>query len=419
MVESLGYRIRRLFVGVFAAGSALAGLGGVMWGLYQQSVTPQIGAQVNVLIFIVIIIGGLGSTLGCFIGALLVGLMANYTGLSGAEGGAVLQHRPDGADPAVAAAGFVSRHQPLKTMFIKRILSHDLPRSRWLALALLLIVLGLAFAPFLFPGSKALSVAAKMLVFILLVASYDLLLGYTGIVSFAHTMFFGIGAYGVAVASTRMGPGFRCGACRVGGRSADFAAAVVADRPVQPAREGHLLRHDHAGGGRGLPDAGLAAQRHHRRRRRPELQEPARAEPGVRALREPGLRPAARRQGVQLLPAVRGGGAALPAVAAHRQLTLRARAAGHPRERLPGRGHRLPHSGLSHAEQRAVGTVRHGRRCLAGAVAALYGPGHHARPSRSCSTSCSSSSSAAWARCTARSSARCCSCWRRTICRIC
>ncbi len=80
MVESLGYRIRRLFVGVFVAGSALAGLGGVMWGLYQQNVVPQMGAQVNVLIFIVIIIGGLGSTLGCFVGALLVGLMANYTG---------------------------------------------------------------------------------------------------------------------------------------------------------------------------------------------------------------------------------------------------------------------------------------------------------------------------------------------------
>jgi branched-chain amino acid transport system permease protein len=45
-------------------------------------------------------------------------------------------------------------------------------------------------------------------VFILLVASFDLLLGYTGIVSFAHTMFFGIGAYGVAIASTKLGPGF-------------------------------------------------------------------------------------------------------------------------------------------------------------------------------------------------------------------
>ena len=80
MVESLGYRIRRLFVGVFVVGSALAGLGGVMWGLYQQSVVPQMGAQVNILIFIVIIIGGLGSTTGALIGALLVGLMANYTG---------------------------------------------------------------------------------------------------------------------------------------------------------------------------------------------------------------------------------------------------------------------------------------------------------------------------------------------------
>jgi branched-chain amino acid transport system permease protein len=80
MVEALGYRVRVLFVGVFAVGSALAGLGGVMWGLYQQNVVPQMGAQVNVLIFIVLIIGGLGSTTGALVGALLVGLMANYTG---------------------------------------------------------------------------------------------------------------------------------------------------------------------------------------------------------------------------------------------------------------------------------------------------------------------------------------------------
>jgi branched-chain amino acid transport system permease protein len=51
-----------------------------MWGLYQQTVTPEIGAEVNVLLFIVIIIGGLGSVGGCFIGALLLGLVANYVG---------------------------------------------------------------------------------------------------------------------------------------------------------------------------------------------------------------------------------------------------------------------------------------------------------------------------------------------------
>ena len=88
---------------------------------------------------------------------------------------------------------------------LSRLLSNDLPRSRVLALLLVALVLALAFAPFLFPGVKALSVAAKVLIFIVLVASFDLLLGYTGIVSFAHTMFFGIGAYGIAIASARIG----------------------------------------------------------------------------------------------------------------------------------------------------------------------------------------------------------------------
>ena len=99
---------------------------------------------------------------------------------------------------------------------LSRLLSHDLPRSRWLALILVAIVLALALTPFLFPGTKALNVAAKIIVFIVLVASFDLLLGYTGIVSFAHTMFFGIGAYGVAIASTRMGEGWSALALGVG-----------------------------------------------------------------------------------------------------------------------------------------------------------------------------------------------------------
>jgi branched-chain amino acid transport system permease protein len=81
------------------------GLGGVMWGLYQQSVVPQIGAQVNVLIFIVIIIGGLGSHLGCFVGALLVGLMANYTGFLAPKVALFSNIALMVAGAAVAAAG--------------------------------------------------------------------------------------------------------------------------------------------------------------------------------------------------------------------------------------------------------------------------------------------------------------------------
>ena len=89
---------------------------------------------------------------------------------------------------------------------LHKLLSGDTPRSRILAAVLVAILLGLLLAPFLFPGTRSLNVAAKVMVFILLVASYDLLLGYTGIVSFAHTMFFGIGGYGVGIAAAKLGP---------------------------------------------------------------------------------------------------------------------------------------------------------------------------------------------------------------------
>jgi len=81
-----------------------------------------------------------------------------------------------------------------------KFLSGDLPRSRLLGLVLAAIVLGLLLAPFLFSGARPLNTAATICIYIVLVASYDLLLGYTGIVSFAHTMFYGIGAYGVGIA---------------------------------------------------------------------------------------------------------------------------------------------------------------------------------------------------------------------------
>jgi len=88
---------------------------------------------------------------------------------------------------------------------LNSLLSGDLPRSKSLAIALLVIVIGLVVTPFLFPGSRSMNVAATVAVFILVVASFDLLLGFTGILSFAHTMFFGIGAYGIAMGSDKLG----------------------------------------------------------------------------------------------------------------------------------------------------------------------------------------------------------------------
>ena len=109
---------------------------------------------------------------------------------------------------------------------LARLLSGDYPRSRVLAVLLVAILVALALAPFIFPGTKSLNVAAKVAVFVLLVASYDLLLGYTGIVSFAHTMFFGIGGYGVGIAMAKLGSGW--GALALGIGAALVASLAIA-----------------------------------------------------------------------------------------------------------------------------------------------------------------------------------------------
>ena len=173
-----------------------------MWGLYQESVTPSMGMDVMVLIFIVIIIGGLGSVGGCFVGALLVGAGGELRRLPGAQARARLQHPADGADPAVAAAGPLPGGEAMNAL--RALLSGDPPRSRVLTSVLVAILLGLALrAVPVSRHARRWTSRPRSASSCVLVASYDLLLGYTGIVSFAHTMFFGIGGYGVGLALSR------------------------------------------------------------------------------------------------------------------------------------------------------------------------------------------------------------------------
>jgi branched-chain amino acid transport system permease protein len=102
-----------------------------------------------------------------------------------------------------------------------------IPAGRLLVYAAVLAIgVVLAFAPFLFPDVRAQEVAARICIFIVLVASYDLLIGYTGIVSFAHTMFFGLGAYGTAIALKSLGPGFD--SILIGGGAGMVATLVLA-----------------------------------------------------------------------------------------------------------------------------------------------------------------------------------------------
>ena len=78
MVQVAGYNISRIFTAVFTAGAALAGIGGTMWCIFQQQVTPEIGLDNQIFALIVVIIGGMGSVTGSFLGAIIVGLSFNY-----------------------------------------------------------------------------------------------------------------------------------------------------------------------------------------------------------------------------------------------------------------------------------------------------------------------------------------------------
>lgn len=112
MVEVHGYRINMLFVAVFVAAIVLAAMGGVFWGQYEQAVHFDIGNFLLILVIVSIIVGGMGSIYGCFIGSLMITLNMNYMNsmfpVLGGEMSAVvlmvvvLMWRPEGLKPITA-----------------------------------------------------------------------------------------------------------------------------------------------------------------------------------------------------------------------------------------------------------------------------------------------------------------------------
>jgi branched-chain amino acid transport system permease protein len=78
IVQVMGYNIQRIFSGVFAAGAALAAMGGVMFAIFNGRIYPAMGDENLIFALIVVIIGGMGSVTGSFLGAIMVGLAFNY-----------------------------------------------------------------------------------------------------------------------------------------------------------------------------------------------------------------------------------------------------------------------------------------------------------------------------------------------------
>lgn len=77
MVQGLGLNIRNIYTLVFAAGTALTAFAGMI-AAPISSVYPGMGSQILIICFVVVVIGGVGSIKGAFLGALLVGLTATW-----------------------------------------------------------------------------------------------------------------------------------------------------------------------------------------------------------------------------------------------------------------------------------------------------------------------------------------------------
>ena len=306
------------------------------------------------MVFIVVIIGGLGSVGGCFIGALLMALLHNYAGFLAPKLAlvsnivlmiAILLWRPAG----LYSKGQRAEHaRPDSFPATCRAAARCRPCCS-------LILLGLLLAPFLFSGARPLNTAATICVYIVLVASYDLLLGYTGIVSFAHTMFYGIGAYGVGIALASVDePTWSVDRC-VGLALALLLTVVLAFviglfalrvRAIFYAMITLAVASSFAVLASQLSD--FTGGEDGRTFSVPEL-----LSPGFTPDRERRVRTRRRRQADHLLPRVLRLPAAVPVPAAPGEFALRPRAAGDPRKRVPRRGARLPHRRLPHLGQRA------------------------------------------------------------------
>lgn len=101
MVRALGINVGLVFLAVFSLGSALAALGGALYGNWQLAISPDMGQNVLLLAIIIVVLGGLGSYLGSALGALVIGLAQNYVPYYASQ-------LPVGTAVQVSAASLVS-----------------------------------------------------------------------------------------------------------------------------------------------------------------------------------------------------------------------------------------------------------------------------------------------------------------------
>ncbi|MFC0216800.1 ABC transporter permease [Pseudochelatococcus lubricantis] len=203
MVASLGVNQTTLFTVVFFIGTFLAGLAGALQ-IPKESANLQMDINIVVDAFVIVVIGGMGSILGAFLAAVLVGVINAFGVLffpqavsvliflvmvlilifrpNGLMGGRLIPQRPSD----------LSIDQPFR------------PQSRRAQQATLAVILALALLPLLAPIYVEVMMT-EVFILAIFASSLHFLLSVGGIVSFGHAAYYGLGSYAAALVATRLG----------------------------------------------------------------------------------------------------------------------------------------------------------------------------------------------------------------------
>ncbi|WP_440770283.1 ABC transporter permease [Natronorubrum sp. DTA28] len=201
MVRNLGIDIDRYYSLVFGMGAALAAVAGIILGGYQ-AVSPEMGMSVIIPAFVIVVLGGLGSFKGAVVGGLAVGIiqtfLRHYAPIF--EGLvifllmiAVLLIRPRG----LFGVETEEEGGDLLTGTDGGLLDNRTRKRLGLAMVGLLAVIPLGVGTLYSPYAVTLMI--EIIIWGLFALSLDFVMGYTGLVSLGHALFYGLGAYAVAI----------------------------------------------------------------------------------------------------------------------------------------------------------------------------------------------------------------------------
>jgi len=221
--SQLGINLKLLFTGIFALGSLLAGLAGFMGG-------KIIGTNLNnawqglLLSLIVVVIGGAGSVQGALIGGIILGLLNSFGAAYFPSFSSYIMYvalivillvRPAGllgrkfshdASEALERASAYAAKPAKKTKVAPRAVYLATPGQKRLKkyLPYVVVLVLLAVVP-PFVGSFTQSMFTKVLIYAIFAMSLDLIMGYTGLLSFGHAAFFGMGGYAFGILTLKTG----------------------------------------------------------------------------------------------------------------------------------------------------------------------------------------------------------------------